>query len=87
MPDIELEAKSDRELLILAVQKINEINYHLMTLNGSVSENEKAITCQKTNLASLPCRILGKYYWIAIILVLVSAIAASGDFALRLFGN
>lgn len=40
---IEFEAKTDRELLILAVQKCNEGTEHLKRINGKLTDHEKRL--------------------------------------------
>ena len=44
MNPIDFSAKTDRELLILTAQSVNDINDKLAELNGTVKEHAKRIT-------------------------------------------
>jgi len=43
MDNIDFEAKTDRELLLLVAQKSNETTAHLVRMNGKLDDHEKRI--------------------------------------------
>jgi hypothetical protein len=53
---LNLEAKSDRELLLLTAQRSNEMCRHLERLNDKVAKNEKRITEAERKLLIMETR-------------------------------
>lgn len=75
--EIELSAKNDHDLLVMAVMQGNETVRHLEKMNNSVAANTKAIATNVDTINNLACRkgtifgCISRRKFISVILILV----------------